>query len=77
MLFRSSENSDGTFTCGDVGYIPTYCWQPTEGDVRVLPSGKYLKQGPSGMSDEAHDRLVQSYSEITEVIGGDYPVLQG
>lgn len=77
LEFTISENSDGTFSCGDVGYIPTYCWQPTEGDVRVLPSGKYLKQGPSGMTDEAHERLVQSYQEITEIIGGDYPVLQG
>ena len=45
--------------------------------MRVLPSGKYLKEGPVGMSEEAHDRLVQSYQEITEIIGGDYPVLQG
>ena len=77
LEFTISENSDGTFSCGDIGYIPTYCWQPTEGDVRVLPSGKYLKEGPVGMTEEAHDRLVQSYQEITEVIGGDYPVLQG
>lgn len=75
--FTISENSDGTFSCGDVGYIPTYCWQPTEGDVRILPAGKYLKEGPVGMTEEAHDRLVQSYQEITEVIGGDYPVLEG
>ena len=77
LEFTISENSDGTFSCGDIGYIPTYCWQPSEGDVRVLPSGKYLKEGPVGMSEEAHDRLVQSYQEITEIIGGDYPVLQG
>ena len=77
LEFTISENSDGTFSCGDIGYIPTYCWQPTEGDVRVLPSGKYLKEGPVGMTEEAHDRLVQSYQEITDVIGGDYPVLQG
>ena len=77
LEFTISENSDGTFSCGDIGYIPTYCWQPTEGDVRVLPSGKYLKEGPVGMTEEAHDRLVQSYQEITEVLGSDYPVLQG
>ncbi len=77
LEFTISENSDGTFSCGDIGYIPTYCWQPTEGDVRVLPSGKYLKEGPVGMTEEAHERLVQSYQEITEVFGSDYPVLQG
>ena len=77
LEFTISENSDGSFSCGDVGYIPTYCWQPTEGDVRVLPSGKYLKEGPVGMTEEAHDRLVQSYQEITEALGSDFPVLQG
>ena len=77
LEFTISENSDGTFSCGDIGYIPTYCWQPTEGDVRVLPSGKYLSKGPVGMTDEAHDRLVQSYQEITEIIGSSYPVLEG
>ena len=77
LEFTISENSDGSFSCGDVGYIPTYCWQPTEGDVRILPSGKYLREGPVGMTEEAHARLVQSYSEITEVLGSDYPVLEG
>ena len=75
--FTINENQDGTFTCDNVGYIPTYCWQPTEGDVRILPSGKYLSKGPAGMSDEAHDRLVQTYQEITEIVGTQFPVLDG
>ena len=72
-----NENADGTFTCDNVGYIPTYCWQPTEGDARVLPSGKYLEKGPAGMTDEVHDRLVQTYQEITEAVGSQFPVLEG
>ena len=68
--------TDVTFTVGDIGYIPTYCWQPTRGDVRILPSGKYLREGPAGMTGEIHDRLVQSYREITDIIGSAYPVLE-
>ena len=75
--FTVNENSDGSFSCDGVGYIPTYTWQPTEGDVRILPSGKYLKSGPAGMTAEAHDRLVASYYEITEIIGDKFPVLSG
>ena len=74
--FTISENDDGSFSTGGIGYIPTYCWQPTRGDVRVLPSGKYLKERPAGMSEEAHARLVQSYEEITGIIGDAYPVME-
>ena len=75
--FTVNENADGSFSCDGVGYIPTYTWQPTEGDVRILPSGKYLSNGPAGMTKEAHDRLVASYYEITEALGDKYPVLEG
>ena len=61
---------------GGIGCIPTYCWQPTRGDVRVLPSAKYLKEGPAGMTQEAHARLVQSYREITGILSDAYPVLE-
>ena len=75
--FTINENADGTFTCDNVGYIPTYCWQPTPGDSRILPSGKYLSKGPVGMTDEVHDRLVQTYQEVTEIVGTQFPVLDG
>ena len=68
--------SDGSFSTGGVGCIPTYCWQPTRGDVRVLPSARYLTEGPAGMSGEAHERLVQSYWEITGVLSDACPVLE-
>jgi poly-gamma-glutamate synthesis protein (capsule biosynthesis protein) len=74
--FTISEDNDGAFSVGGIGYIPTYCWQPTRGDVRVLPSGKYLIKGPAGMTGEAHARLVQSYHEITGIIGNTHPVLE-
>ena len=69
-------NDDGSFSVGRIGCIPTYCWQPTRGDVRVLPSAKYLKEGPAGMTGEAHARLVQSYREITGILSDAYPVLE-
>ena len=75
--FTISENDDGSFSTGGIGYIPTYCWQPTRGDVRVLPSAKYLMEGPVGMTGEAHARLVQSYREITGILSDAYPVLEG
>ena len=74
--FTISENSDGTFSVGGIGYIPTYCWQPTRGDIRILPSAKYLKEGPVEMTEETHARLVQSYREITGILGNGYPVLE-
>ena len=74
--FTISENSGGTFSVGNIGYIPTYCWQPTRGDVRVLPSAKYLIEGPAGMTAETHARLVESYREITGILSDAYPVLE-
>ena len=73
--FTINENPDGTFSCDNVGYIPTYTWQPTRGDARVLPSGKYIDNRPSGMSDEAYNRMVESYQEVVQVIGNEFPVL--
>ena len=75
--FTVRENDDGTFSVGGVGCIPTYCWQPTRGDVRVLPSAKHLKEAPAGMTPEAHARLVESYREITGILSDAYPVLEG
>ena len=74
--FTIRENDDGSFSTGGVGCIPTYCWQPTRGDVRVLPSARYLTEGPAGMTGEAHERLVQSYREITGILSDACPVLE-
>ena len=75
--FTINENADGTFTCDNVGYIPTYCWQPVRGAGQVLPSGNYLNNRPEGMSDEDYNRMVESYGEVTSIIGSQFPVLQG
>lgn len=75
--FTVNENPDGTFSCDNVGYIPTYCWQPVRGAGQVLPSGRYLNNRPDGMSDEDFARMVESYAEVTSAIGSQFPVLEG
>ena len=74
--FTVNENADGTFTCDSVGYIPTYTWKQN-GAVKVLPSGRYLDQRPEGMDDANYKRMVTSYREIVEVIGGDFQPIEG
>ncbi len=74
--FTVNEHSDGTFTCDSVGYIPTYTWKQ-DGAVKVLPSGKYLNNRPSGMDDENFNRMVASYYEIIEVIGDQFQLING
>ena len=75
--FTINENADGSFTCDNVGYIPTYCWQPERGDGKVLPIGRYLNNPPSGMSEADYNRMVESYAEVTGIIGSNFPVLEG
>ena len=74
--FTVNEQSDGSFTCDSVGYIPTYTWKQ-DGAVKVLPSGKYLDNRPSGMDDENYNRMVASYYEIVEVIGDKFQLING
>lgn len=74
--FTVNEHSDGTFTCDNVGYIPTYTWKQ-DGAIKVLPSGKYLNDRPSGMDDENYNRMVASYYEIIEVLGDQFQLING
>ena len=60
----------------NVGYIPTYTWKQ-DGAIRVLPSGKYLDNRPSGMDDENYQRMVASYYEIVEVLGDKFQLING
>lgn len=74
--FTVNETSDGRFTTDNVGYIPTYTWKQ-DGAIKVLPSGRYLKDRPSGMDDENYKRMVASYYEIVEVIGDQFQLING
>ena len=74
--FTVNEHEDGTFTCDNVGYIPTYTWKQ-DGAVKVLPSGRYLENRPTGMDDENYNRMVASYYEIVEVMGNQFQLING
>ena len=74
--FTVNENADGTFTCDNVGYIPTYTWKQ-DGAVKVLPSGRYLDQRPEGMDNSNYKRMVESYKEIVEIIGDNFQPIAG
>ena len=74
--FTVNEHTDGTFTCDDVGYIPTYTWQQN-GAVKVLPSGRYLNSPPSGMDDASFERMKASYYEVVQAIGDKFQLING
>lgn len=74
--FTVNEQADGSFTCDNVGYIPTYTWQQN-GAVKVLPSGRYLNNPPAGMDSASAERMKASYYEIIEVIGDKFQLING
>ena len=74
--FTVNEQPGGVFTVDNVGYIPTYTWKQ-DGAVKVLPSGRYLENRPSGMDDENYNRMVASYYEIVEVMGNQFQLING
>lgn len=74
--FTVNEQPGGKFTVDSVGYIPTYTWKQ-DGAVKVLPSGRYLENRPSGMDDENFNRMVASYYEIVEVMGNQFQLING
>ena len=74
--FTVNEQPGGKFTVDSVGYIPTYTWKQ-DGAVKVLPSGRYLENRPSGMDDENYNRMVASYYEIVEVMGNQFQLING
>jgi len=74
--FTVNEQPGGRFTVDSVGYIPTYTWKQN-GAVKVLPSGRYLDNRPTGMDDENYNRMVASYYEIVEVMGNQFQLING
>ena len=74
--FTVNEHADGSFSCDNVGYIPTYTWQQ-DGAITVLPTGHSIENRPEGMNDESYDRMVQSYYEIVEVFGDGFQLITG
>ena len=69
--FTIVEQPDGTFRVENVGYVPVYVWKHA-GKFTVLPILKYTGENrPSAMTDDQYNRMVESYYEITGVLGTD------
>lgn len=71
--FTLSDDGQGGIEMSAPALIPIYMWQ-AEGagayEFRAVPSGVYLKNPPAGMSDSQHRRMVESYNETVDLIGG-------
>lgn len=72
--FTINEQSDGTFTCDNVQYIPTYCWMH-DNTVQVLPSGRYINNRPANMDAASYDKMVKGYNDMVDLIGPEFSVL--
>lgn len=73
--FTIQENTDGTFSIVNPGYVPVYVWTFKNGegedDYRVMPIGNYLNNPPSGMSSEQINRMTECWNETLELMNND------
>ena len=72
--FTVQEQPDGSFTVEDIGYVPTYCWVH-DGGVEVVLAKQCIENRPSGMSDEAYERMKSTYYGNVELLGTKFAVL--
>lgn len=69
--FTIVEQADGSFRVEDIGYVPIYVWKHGS-QLTVLPILKYTGENrPDVMTDDQYNRMVESYYEITGVLGTD------
>ena len=73
--FTINEQPDGTFTCDNVGYIPTYCWIH-DNTVQVVAPSQYLDGAPAGMSSTDYSTMMDRYYGTVELIGDGFNVLK-
>ena len=73
--FTIQENSDGTFSITEPGYVPVYVWtfknSNGDDDYRVLAMGASLENRPEGMSDDQYNHMKECLQETFEVMGSD------
>ena len=71
--FTLSDSVQGGVEMSSPALIPIYMWQ-NEGagayEFRAVPSGVYLDNPPAGMSSDQYSRMVESYNETVQLIGG-------
>ena len=69
--FTIVEQPDGSFRVEDIGYVPLYVWKHGS-QLTVLPILKYTGANrPSVMTDDQYNRMLESYDELTGVLGTD------
>lgn len=71
--FTLSDDGQGGVELNAPAFIPIYMWQMEGGgayEFRAVPSGVYLNNPPAGMSGSEYERMVQSYNEIVDLVGG-------
>ncbi len=73
--FTINEQPDGTFTCDNVGYLPTYCWIH-DNTVQVLAPSQYLDKAPAGMGKSDYNTMMQRYNDTIALIGDNFQVLK-
>ncbi len=73
--FTIQENSDGTLSIVDPGYVPVYVWtfknSKGDDDYRVLPIGASIDSHPEGMSDEQYSHMKECLQEMFDVMNND------
>ena len=74
LEFKVTEQEDGTFEIGDLGYVPTYCWKH-DGTLQVVNSAKHYDDKPEGMGSTAYSRMKESYDQTRALIDESIPVL--
>lgn len=72
--FTINEQPDGTFTCDNVGYIPTYCWTH-DSTVQIVAPSQYLNGAPAGMDNATYNKMMSRYNGTIALIGNEFPVL--
>lgn len=72
--FTVNEQPDGTFTCDNVGYIPTYCWTH-DNTLQIIAPSQYLNGAPAGMDSVTYNTMMNRYYGTIELIGNDFTVL--
>jgi poly-gamma-glutamate synthesis protein (capsule biosynthesis protein) len=72
--FTINEQPDGTFTCDNVGYIPTYCWTH-DSTVQIVAPSQYLNRAPAGMDNATYNKMMSRYNGTIALIGNEFPVL--
>ncbi len=70
--FTLRQNNNGSYSVVAPGYIPVYVWRIPKSsdsyDYRLLPISQYLNNPPSGMGNDAYNRMKECWNETQQVL---------